>query len=96
MLLEGGEERGAIHPIKNRSGPVQDLRQLKSSERSRIAGLMEQLGQKEPTDFGPKQNLDNWQKVFETATAPSGIRILAAPLDLNEMIRPRLSTGKKT
>ncbi len=48
------------------------------------------------TVFGPKQNLDYWQKIFETAMAPSGIRILAAPLDLNEMIRPRFSTGKKT
>ena len=41
------------------------------------------------TVFGPKQNLDYWQKAFETGMAPSGIRVLAAPLDLNEMIRPR-------
>lgn len=48
------------------------------------------------TVFGPKQNLDYWEKVFETGVAPSGIRILAAPLDLNEMIRPRrAASGKK-
>jgi hypothetical protein len=48
------------------------------------------------TVFGPKQNLDYWQRVFQTGTAPSGIRILAAPLDLNEMIRPRgVLAGRK-
>jgi len=32
----------------------------------------------------------------ETGKAPSGIQVLAAPLDLNEMIRPRTSAaGKK-
>lgn len=41
------------------------------------------------TVFGPKQNLDYWEKVFQTGKAPSGIQILAAPLDLNVMIRPR-------
>jgi len=41
------------------------------------------------TVFGPKQNLDYWEKVFQTGKAPSGIQILAAPLDLNEMIRTR-------
>jgi hypothetical protein len=41
------------------------------------------------TVFGPKQNLDYWEKVFQTGKAPSDIQILAAPLDLNEMIRPR-------
>lgn len=41
------------------------------------------------TVFGPKQNLDYWEKVFQTGKAPTGIQILAAPLDLNEMIRPR-------
>lgn len=45
------------------------------------------------TVFGPKQNLDYWEKVFQTGTAPSGIQILAAPLDLNQMIRPR-GTGE--
>jgi HNH endonuclease len=48
------------------------------------------------TVFGPKQNLDFWEKVFQTGKAPSGIQILAAPLDLNEMIRKRSSgAGKK-
>jgi len=49
------------------------------------------------TVFGPKQNLDYWQKVFETGKSPSGIQILTARLDLNEMIRARLSSvAKKT
>ncbi|MGH9364825.1 MAG: HNH endonuclease, partial [Thermoanaerobaculia bacterium] len=48
------------------------------------------------TVFGPKQNLDYWEKVFQTGKAPSDIQILAAPLDLNEMIRPRTpGTGRK-
>ena len=37
--------------------------------------------------FGPKQNLDYWEKVFETGGAPSGILILAQPLDLHQMIQ---------
>lgn len=41
------------------------------------------------TVFGPKQNLDYWEKVFQTGRAPSGIQILAAPLDINEMIRAK-------
>lgn len=41
------------------------------------------------TVFGPKQNLDFWEKVFQSGRSPSGIQILAAPLDLNEMIRDR-------
>ena len=49
------------------------------------------------TVFGPKQNLDFWDKVFQTGKAPSGIQILATPLDLNEMIRERTSsTGRKS
>jgi HNH endonuclease len=48
------------------------------------------------TVFGPKQNLDYWEKVFQTGKAPSGIQILAAPLDLNEMIRPKpQAAGRK-
>ena len=39
------------------------------------------------TVFGPKQNLDYWEKVFETGQAPSGIQILAKPLDLQQMIK---------
>jgi hypothetical protein len=48
------------------------------------------------TVFGPKQNLDYWETVFQTGKSPSGIQILTAPLDLNEMIRPRTPTaGRK-
>jgi hypothetical protein len=45
------------------------------------------------TVFGPKQNLDYWEKVFQTGKSPSGIQILAMPLDLNEMIRSRTPGG---
>jgi hypothetical protein len=45
------------------------------------------------TVFGPKQNLDYWEKVFQTGRAPSGIQVLASGLDLNEMIRPRMRIG---
>lgn len=41
------------------------------------------------TVFGPKQNFDYWEKIFQTGKAPTGITVLAAPLDLNEMIKPR-------
>lgn len=41
------------------------------------------------TVFGPKQNLDFWEKVFETGVAPNGIRILAQGLDLNAMIQEK-------
>ena len=41
------------------------------------------------TVFGPKQNLDFWEKVFQTGNTPIGIPILAQPLDLNQMIQPR-------
>jgi hypothetical protein len=44
------------------------------------------------TVFGPKQNLDFWEKVFQTGRSPSGIQILTAPLDLNEMVRPKAGT----
>ena len=44
------------------------------------------------TVFGPKQNLDYWEKVFQSGKAPSGIQVLATPLDLNEMIRSRGAT----
>ncbi len=40
------------------------------------------------TVFGPKQNLDFWEKVFETGKAPTGIQVLAESLDLNQMILP--------
>ena len=39
------------------------------------------------TVFGPKQNLDFWEKVFGTGTAPTGIQVLAQGLDLNQMIQ---------
>lgn len=41
------------------------------------------------TVFGPKQNLDFWEKVFQTGQTPLGVQILAQPLDLNQMIQPR-------
>ena len=41
------------------------------------------------TVFGPKQNHDFWKTVFETGMAPMGFRILAAPLDLMQMIQPK-------
>ena len=41
------------------------------------------------TVFGPKQNLDYWEKVFQTGKTPIGMPILAQPLDLNLMIQPR-------
>jgi hypothetical protein len=47
------------------------------------------------TVFGPKQNSDYWEKVFETGVAPSNMRILTAPLDLNDMIKPRASTARR-
>ena len=47
------------------------------------------------TVFGPKQNSDYWEKVFKTRVAPSSIRILTAPLNLHEMIKPRASTGRR-
>lgn len=39
------------------------------------------------TVFGPKQNNDFWETVFETGDTPSGIPILAKPLDLPKMIQ---------
>ena len=48
------------------------------------------------TVFGPKQNADYWEKVFQTGKSPSNIQILAAPLDLNEMIVPKAGpAGRK-
>ena len=41
------------------------------------------------TVFGPKQNLDFWEKVFQTGQTPQGMQVLAQPLDLNQMIQPR-------
>jgi hypothetical protein len=39
------------------------------------------------TVFGAKQNLDYWQRVFKTGTTPTGVRVLAQPLDLTRMIQ---------
>ncbi len=39
------------------------------------------------TVFGPKQNLDYWEKVFSTGKAPNGITILTQPLELTQMIQ---------
>jgi hypothetical protein len=39
------------------------------------------------TVFGPKQNLDYWEKVFETGKSPSDIQILAQPLNLKQMVQ---------
>ncbi|TRZ85068.1 HNH endonuclease [bacterium] len=47
------------------------------------------------TVFGPKQNFDYWEKIFQTGKAPTGITVLAAPLDLNEMIKPRAAHSGK-
>ena len=47
------------------------------------------------TVFGPKQNLDFWEEVFQTGMSPLGIRILAQPLDLNQMIQPRGAVSQR-
>ena len=41
------------------------------------------------TVFGPKQNLDYWERVFETGRTPSEIQILTQPLDPHQMIQGR-------
>ena len=45
------------------------------------------------TVFGSKQNLDFWEKVFQTGKTPGGIQVLALPLDLNQMIRAPGGSG---
>ncbi len=40
------------------------------------------------TVFGSKQNLDFWEMIFQTGKAPTGVQVLAQPLDLNRMIQP--------
>lgn len=37
--------------------------------------------------FGAKQNRDYWNQVFKTGKTPSGVRVLAEPLDLQSMIQ---------
>lgn len=39
------------------------------------------------TVFGGKQNLDFWKRIFETGSAPTGVRVLAKPLELQSMIQ---------
>ncbi|MGD0358600.1 MAG: HNH endonuclease signature motif containing protein [Terracidiphilus sp.] len=46
------------------------------------------------TVFGPKQNLDYWEKVFKTGKSPSGIPILTSPFDLNQMIQGPKAGGQ--
>jgi hypothetical protein len=46
------------------------------------------------TVFGPKQNLDYWEKVFKTGKSPSGIPILTCPFDLNQMIQGPKAGGQ--
>lgn len=43
------------------------------------------------TVFGGKQNYDYWQTIFETAKTPAGQQVLAAPLNLMEMIQEPVS-----
>jgi hypothetical protein len=47
------------------------------------------------TVFGPKQNLDYWEKVFKTGRSPSGIQILTSPFDLNQMIQGPKTGGQQ-
>jgi len=47
------------------------------------------------TVFGPKQNLEFWQKVFESGRAPTGIHILAEGLNVNMMVKGRLQSAEK-
>lgn len=39
------------------------------------------------TVFGAKQTYDYWQSIFETGKAPGGQQVLAAPLNLMEMVQ---------
>ena len=49
------------------------------------------------TVFGPKQNSDYWEKVFQTGRSPSNIQILAQGLNLNEMVTAKVGqAGKKS
>lgn len=47
------------------------------------------------TVFGAKQNREYWKCVFETAKSPAGVRVLAKPLDVNEMIAAKHNAEKK-
>ncbi len=39
------------------------------------------------TIFGGKNNYDFWKHVFETGSTPAGVRVLAKPLNVTEMIK---------
>lgn len=39
------------------------------------------------TVFGGKQNLDFWATIFKTGKAPTGVVVLAKPININEMIQ---------
>jgi len=39
------------------------------------------------TVFGAKQNLDFWKTIFRTGRSPSGVQVLARPLDITRMIQ---------
>jgi hypothetical protein len=39
------------------------------------------------TVFGTKQNQDFWKQVFDTGKAPTGVRVLTEPLNLQKMIQ---------
>jgi hypothetical protein len=41
------------------------------------------------TVFGAKQNSDFWKAIFETGRAPTGVSVLAQPLDLQRMIQEK-------
>ncbi len=45
------------------------------------------------TVFGAKQNLDYWQMIFSTGRAPSGVSVLAQPLDIASMIQEGPNQG---
>ena len=47
------------------------------------------------TAFGPKQNREYWEKVFQTGIATSGQRILTQGLDLNTMIKGKAEGAEK-
>ncbi len=44
--------------------------------------------------FGPKRNLDFWERVFRTGKTPDGTQVLAQPLDLSQLIVPREGNSK--
>ena len=37
--------------------------------------------------FGSKQNLDFWEKIFTSGKSPTGVQVLAKPLNLQQMIQ---------